>query len=71
MKAVKKSTLFELVTFTRSYAKTGNQDYLSQRIDVAKELAKQAYGRNAGWLAFVDFAESTCGIFPLCENCTN
>ena len=71
MKAVKKSTLFELVTFTRSYAKTGNQDYLLQRIDVAKELAKQAYGRNAGWLAFVDFAESTCGIFPLWENCTN
>ena len=71
MKSIKKSTLFELVTFTRSYAKTGNQDYLSQRIDVAKELAKQAYGRDIAWLAFVDFAESTCGIFALQKNCTN
>ena len=71
MKAVKKSTLFELVTFTRSYAKTGNQDYLSQRIDVAKELSKQAYGRDTAWLAFVDFAESICGILPLLGNCTN
>ena len=71
MKSIKKSTLLELVTFTRSYAKTGNQDYLSQRIDVAKELAKQAYGRDTAWLAFVDFAESTCGIYALWENCTN
>lgn len=71
MKAVKKSTLFELVTFTRAYAMAGNQDYLSRRIDVAKELAKQAYGRDTAWLAFVDFAESTCGIFALHENCTN
>ena len=46
MKAVKKSTLFDLVTFTRSYAKTGKQYYLSERIDTAKELAKQAYGRD-------------------------
>lgn len=71
MKAVKKSTLFELVTFTRSYANTGNPDYLSQRIAVAKELAKQAYGRDSACLSFADFAESTCGIFPLRENCTN
>ena len=71
MKAVKKSALLKLVTFTRSYAKTGNQDYLSQRIDVAKELSKQAYGCAKAWLEFVDFAESTCGIFPLWENCTN
>ena len=71
MKAVKKSTLFELFTFTRSYAKTGNKDYLSQRIDVAKELAKQVYGRDTAWLSFLDFAESTCGVFALWENCTN
>ena len=71
MKSIKKSTLFELVTFTRSYAKTGNRDYLSQRIDVAKELAKQAYGHDTAWLAFMDFVGSTCGIFALWENCTN
>lgn len=71
MKAVKKSTLFDLVTFTRSYAKTGNQHYLSERIDVAKELAKQAYGRDTAWLPFVDIAESTCGVYALWQNCTN
>ena len=71
MKAIKKSTLLKLVIFTLSYANTGNQYYLSQRIDVAKELAKQAYGRDTAWLAFVDFAESTCGIFALWGNCTN
>ena len=71
MKAVKKSALLKLVTFTRSYAKTGNQDYLSRMIAVAKELAKQAYGRDTAWLAFVDFADSTCGVLALWENCTN
>ena len=71
MKAIKRSTLLDLVTFTRTYAKTGNQYYLSERIDTAKELAKQAYGRDIAWLPFVDIAESTCGIYALWENCTN
>ena len=71
MKAIKKSTLLALVTFTRAYAKTVNQVYLSERIDTAKELAKQAYGRDTAWLPFVDIAESTCGIYALWQNCTN
>ena len=71
MKAVKKSTLFDLFIFTQSYKNTSVQDYLSRRIKAAKELAKQAYGRDTAWLAFVDFAESTCGIFALQENCTD
>ena len=71
MKAIKKSTLFHLAEFTRAYAKTANQDYITARIEIAKELAKQAYGRNNAWLAFVNFAESTCGIYALYPNCTN
>ena len=71
MKAIKKSTLLELARLTRKYARTGDIDILSARIEIAKELAKQAYGRDYAWLAFVDFAESTCGIYALYHNCTD
>lgn len=70
MKVIKKSTLFALLEITRNYAKTGNQCYLSVRIEIAKELAKQAYGNDNAWLAFVDFAEGTCGTYALYNNCT-
>lgn len=71
MKAIKKSTLLALASYTREYAKTGDIDILSARIATAKELAKQAYGRDYAWLAFVDFAESTCGVYALRHNCTD
>ena len=71
MKAIKKSTLFALARITRKYAKTGDVDILSARIETAKKLAAQAYGRDNAWTAFVDFAESTCGVYALRDNCTN
>ena len=71
MKAIKKSTLLELARLTRKYTRTGDVDILSARIETAKELAKQAYGRDIAWLPFVDFAESTCGIYALYHNCTD
>ena len=71
MKAIKKSTLLELFRHTRDYAITGNYDLLGARIDTAKELAKQAYGKDNAWLSFLDFAESTCGVCALGHNCTD
>lgn len=71
MKAIKKSTLLELVRHTRNYATTGNCHFLDARIATAKELAEQAYGRDYAWLAFVDFAESTIGVYALHPKCTD
>lgn len=71
MKAIKKSTLLDIVAVTRNYAMTGNVNYLSARIAIAKELARQAYGRDVAWTPFVDFAESTCGVYALWHNCTD
>lgn len=71
MKAIKKSTLLKLARTTREYAKTGNMGLLSARIQTAKELAKQAYGMESARIPFVDFAESTCGVYALYHNCTN
>ena len=71
MKSIKKSTLLELARITRRYARTGDINILSARIEIAKELARQAYGRDVAWLPFVDFAESTCGVYALWHNCTN
>ena len=71
MKSIKKSTLLELARITRRYARTGDVNILSARIEIAKELARQAYGRDVAWLPFVDFAESTCGIYALWHNCTD
>ena len=71
MKAIKKSTLFELARLTRKYVITGNADILSVRIDTAKELSKQAYGRDTAWLPFEDFINATVGIFALYPECTD
>ena len=71
MKAIKKSILLELVRLTRNYAMTGNLRFLDARIATAKELSKQAYGSDNAWLPFVEFAESTCGIYALWHNCTD
>ena len=71
MKAIKKSTLFELARLTRKYARTGDVDILSARIETAKELAKQAYGRENAWLPFADFINATVGVYALYPKCTN
>lgn len=71
MKAIKKSTLLELARISREYARTGDINILSARIETAKKLATQAYGKDSAWLAFVDFAESTCGVYALYHNCTD
>ena len=71
MKAIKRSTLFELARLTRKYARTGDVDILSARIETAKELAKQAYGRENAWLPFADFINATVGVYALYPKCTN
>ena len=71
MKAIKRSTLFELARLTRKYARTGDVDILSARIETAKELATQAYGKNNAWLSFVDFMNAIVGVHALYPKCTN
>ena len=71
MKAIKRSTLLELVRLTRKYARTGDVDILSARIETAKELAIQAYGKDNAWLPFADFINATVGVYALYPKCTN
>ena len=71
MKAIKRSTLLELADYTREYARTGDVDILSARIDTARGLATQAYGRKSAWLPFVDFVNATVGVFALYPECTD
>ena len=71
MKAIKRSTLLELARLTRKYARTGDVDNTSTRIKIAKELAKQAYGRDYAWLPFADFMNATVGVYALYPECTD
>ena len=71
MKAIKKSTLLELADYTREYARTGDVDILSTRIEIAKKLAAQAYGKDNAWLPFADFMNATVGVYALYPECTD
>ena len=71
MKAIKKSTLFELTRLTRKYIRTGDVDNISTRIEIAKKLATQAYGNDNAWLPFIDFVNATVGVYALYPECTD
>ena len=71
MKAIKKSTLLELARIVRKYARTGDVDILDAKIEVAKELATQAYGKDNAWSAFAGFVDATVGVYALYPKCTN
>ena len=71
MKAIKKSTLLGLARLTREYTRTGKVDPPSARIDIARDLATQAYGRENAWLSFADFVDSVIGVCPLHPECTD
>ena len=71
MKAIKKSTLLELVSYTREYARTCDRDILPSKINVSKELATQAYGDDYSWLAFSKFVDAVVGAYALYLKCTN
>jgi hypothetical protein len=71
MKAIKKSTLLELARITRKYAKTGDVDILPAKIETAKKLATQAYGRDNEWSAFAEFMRAAIGVYALYPKCTN
>ena len=71
MKAIKRSTLLELARLTRKYTRTGDVDILSTRIEIAKKLATQAYGKNNTWLPFADFMNATVGVYALYPECTD
>ena len=73
MKAIKKSTLIELVRLNRKCTRTNGENVivLPAKIKVAKELAKQAYGDNDAWIAFADFVSATVGAYALYPECTD
>lgn len=71
MKAIKKSTLLELARIVRKYARTGDMDILDAKIDVAKKLATQAYGKDNAWSAFSGLVDAAVGVYALYPKCTN
>ena len=71
MKAIKKSTLFELARLTRKYARTGDVDILPARIETAKKLATQAYGMDNAWSSFAGFVDAVIGVYSFYPKCTN
>ena len=71
MKAIKKSTLLKLANYTREYRNCGDVEITDIRIQLGKELAIQAYGRDFNWLSFADFVDSVIGICPLHPDCTD
>ena len=71
MKAIKKSTLLELARITRKYAKTGDVDILPARIETAKKLATQAYGKDNAWSSFASFVDAVVGVYSFYPKCTN
>lgn len=71
MKAIKKSTLLELARIVRKYARTGDTDILSAKIETAKKLATQAYGKDNAWSAFSNLVDAAVGVYALYPKCTN
>ena len=71
MKSIKKSTLLELARIVRKYARTGDVDILSVKIEIAKKLATQAYGKDNAWSAFSNFVDAAVGVYALYPKCTN
>ena len=71
MKAIKRSTLLELAKVIRKYARTGDVDILDAKIETAKKLAIQAYGKDNAWSAFSDLVDAALGVYALYPKCTN
>ena len=71
MKAIKKSTLLELAKVIRKYARTGDVDILDAKIETAKKLAIQAYGKDNAWSAFSNLVDAAVGVYALYPKCTN
>ena len=71
MKAIKKSTLLALASYTREYVRTGKIDPPFAAIEAARDLATRAYGSRNVWLSVVDFVDSVIGVSPLYSECTD
>ena len=71
MKAIKRSTLLELARIVRKYARTGDRGILSAKIETAKKLAIQAYGKDNAWSAFSNLVDAALGVYALYPKCTN
>lgn len=71
MKAIKKSTLLELASYTREYIRTGKIASPFAAIEAAKDLATQAYGWENGWASIVDFVDAVIGTYGIYPECTD
>ena len=71
MKSIKRSTLLELARIVRKYARTGDVDILSAKIETAKKLSTQAYGKDNAWSAFSNLVDAAVGVYALYPKCTN
>ena len=71
MKAIRKNSLLELARLTRKYARTGDVDILSAKVETAKKLATQAYGKDDAWSAFSNLVDAAVGVYALYPKCTN
>ena len=71
MKAIKKSTLLALASYTREYVRTGKIDPPFAAIEAARDLATQAYGDDDAWIAFANFVSAVVGAYALYPECTD
>lgn len=68
MRTVENKPLNELIRIIRKYWETGDTDFLEIKITRAKELSMQAFGNDAKWLAFSDFAFGIIRLDPSISN---
>ena len=61
----------ELAKVIRKYARTGDVDILDAKIETAKKLATQAYGKDNAWSAFSNLVDAAVGVYALYPKCTN
>ena len=71
MKTVKKSTIDELLRVVRKYAKTGDTDILTKKLEICSKLSVEAFGSEGKWLQFADLAGAVVGVNPLVPGASN
>ena len=61
----------ELARIIREHARTCDRNILPARIETAKKLAIQAYGKDNAWSAFSNLVDAAVGVYALYPKCTN
>lgn len=69
MKNVNAKTINELCRLCRKYAKTGDADICSAKIEQARKMSKEIFSVDDWWLSILDFVDSLCGVQPIKKCC--